>query len=402
MPQTTQPFFSIVIPTRDRSILIRELLWSILHQNFHDFEILVCDNSNDDLTQQILQEFADNRIVNIRTGGLAMAENYNAGINKVSGKYLMCISDKGFLKQGALKYLSALISAEGHKCVTWALDSFEYPGTYFQNPETAFKESKSIESSELLRFMLGSDWRNYEPAPMHCTSCISMELVLEIKKKHHNLCQNQNPDYTMAAQILLATQSVYNLKNSLAILRNVSEIEGLGNGRSLAKKTKESRVFLQDHAEWIQDTNRFTDVPIKDCPFIIDLMIKDTYKVLEDNNVNPDVYLEKSERLILYYLAAYEEIIWRRSLGVDMSPESKIWHEVLDAEISFVKDEVNKRLKTLLLRNALSFFKYFVKNNKVASTILKLYRKVRYYNSGIVYNDIYDCYKAALIEEYKN
>lgn len=402
MSQTTQPFFSIVIPTRDRSALVRDLLWSILHQNFHDFEILVCDNSNDDLTQKILKEFTDNRIVNIKTGGLAMAENYNAGINKVSGKYLMCISDKGFVKQGALKYLSALISAEGHKCITWALDSFEYPGTYVQNSQTATKESMSIESSEILRFMLGSDFRNYEPAPMHCTSCISMELVMDIKKKHLNLCQAQNPDYTMAAQILLAIPSVYNLKNSLVILRNVSAIEGYGNGHSLAKKTKESRVFLQDHEKWIQDTNRFADVPIKDCPFIIDLMIKDTYKVFEDNNVNPDVYLEKSERLISYYFFAYEEIIWRRSLGVDMSPESKIWLEAFDKEISFVKDEVTQRLKALQFRNALSFFKYFVKNNKAASRFLKIYRKARYQNSGIMYNSLENCYTAVLIEEYKN
>lgn len=396
-----KPFFSIVIPTRDRPDLIQGLIWSILEQTFSNLELIICDNSNNDLTQEVINTFQDNRIRNIRTGNLSMSENYNVGINHSIGEYLMCISDKGFLKQGALNYLYELIKNEKHQCITWALDNFVYPG-HFSSTATTQKESKLINSSDILRFMLGADYRNYEYAPMHCTSCISMELVNNIRAKHKNLCQAQNPDYTMAAQILLATKQIYNLQNNLAILRNVSMKDGYGTGHSLAKKTQESKNFLKDHAAWIQDTNRFIDVPIKDCPFIIDLMLKDTYTVFEDNNVNPDIFLDKQERLVAYYFFAYEEIIWRRSLGVDMSPESKIWLEAFNQETSIIKDEVNQRLKELKIRNVLSFLKYFVKNNKVALIILKIYRKARYRNKGIMYNNLEDCFKAVLIEEYKN
>ena len=59
-----------------------------------------------------------------------MSENYNAGINRSLGEYLMCISDKGFLKQGALHYLHELIKHEKHQCITWALDNFVYPGHF--------------------------------------------------------------------------------------------------------------------------------------------------------------------------------------------------------------------------------------------------------------------------------
>ena len=220
--------------------------------------------------------------------------------------------------------------------------------------------------------------------------------------KHQNLCQAQNPDYTMAAQILLVTNQIYNLKNNLVILRNVSTKNGYGTGHSLAKKTQESKNFLNDHANWIEYTNKFTDVPVQDCPFIIDLMIKDTYKVLEDNNVNPDIFLPRDERLISYYFFAYEEIIWRRSLGVDMRPESKIWLEAFNKESSSIKNEVNQRLKSLQLRDFLSYFKYFVKNNKATSYILNIYRKVRYRNNGILYNSLEDCHRATFIEEYTN
>ena len=45
-------FFSIVIPTRDRPDLIESLLFSILNQTFERFELLICDNSNNELTQK--------------------------------------------------------------------------------------------------------------------------------------------------------------------------------------------------------------------------------------------------------------------------------------------------------------------------------------------------------------
>ena len=131
--QNKEVFFSIVIPTRDRPDLIESLIFSILNQTFESFELLICDNSNNELTQEVITSFDDKRIQNIRTGNLEMSENYNAGINRTSGNYLMCISDKGFLKQGALKYLYDLIQNEKHQCITWALDNFVYPGNFSQS-----------------------------------------------------------------------------------------------------------------------------------------------------------------------------------------------------------------------------------------------------------------------------
>ena len=68
---------------------------------------------------------------------------------------------------------------EKHQCITWALDNFVYPGTFVESSAQK-KESRLLESSYILKFMLGADYRNYEFAPMHCTSCISMKLVSDI------------------------------------------------------------------------------------------------------------------------------------------------------------------------------------------------------------------------------
>jgi glycosyltransferase involved in cell wall biosynthesis len=395
-----EAFFSIVIPTRDRPDLIESLIWSILEQSFSGFELIICDNSNNELTQEVINKFYDSRINNIRTGNLQMSENYNVGINRANGKYLMCISDKGFLKQGALHYLYELIKHEKHQCITWALDNFVYPG-HFSPSNTLNKESRLIDSNYILRFMLGADYRNYEYAPMHCTSCISMELVNSIREKHINLCQAQNPDYTMAAQILLATSHIYNLKMNLVILRNVSTKDGYGTGHSLVKKTQESRIFLKDHAKWIEYTNKFTDVPIKDCPFIIDLMLKDTYKVLEDNNIDPNIFMPRDERLICYYVFAYDEILWRKRLGVNMTDETKLLRNTLLNEKISIQNEFKKRIRSMRVIAITSYFKYLIKRNIFTRFLLQIYRKIWYFNSGKKYDSIEDCYFNNVIKNYK-
>ena len=229
-----------------------------------------------------------------------------------------------------------------------------------------------------------------------------MELVNSIREKHVNLCQAQNPDYTMAAQVLLASSHIFNLKINLAILRNVSSKDGYGTGHSLAKKTQESRTFLNDHAEWIEYTNKFTDVPIKNCPFIIDLMLKDTYKVLEDNDVNPDRFLSKKERLVGYYYFAYDEILWRKSLGVNMTYEAALLNSSLLKEKNSIQKAFKAKTAPLKLQTFIAHFKFIIKRNSFTSLLLTMYRKLRYFNSGIQYNCIEDCYYDNVVEKYKS
>ena len=325
-----QPFFSIVIPSRDRDYLIHDLIWSILEQSFSDFEVIICDNSSNNLTQEVISQFEDNRIINIRTGNLKMADNWNVGINSVSGQYLMVISDKGFLKQGALSYLYDLIIEKKHKCITWNLDTFVLPNIFLK--EESNTNSIEVQSSELIKYMLGADWANFERAPMHCTSCVSMEVIAEIKDKHQNICNELNPDYIMAMQILLSIKSVYIIKQNLLVLRRPSFDQSYGNGTSFVKKTELSKRFLKDHKEWIQKTNEHTEVPIQNNHFVIDIILKDIYKVLKDNKVNPEIYLSKHERLTSYYYFTYKEILWRKRMGINMSVETKQWHKAFNIE----------------------------------------------------------------------
>jgi glycosyltransferase involved in cell wall biosynthesis len=100
----TTPFFSIVIPTFNRSDLLPYAVESILQQTFEDFEIIICDNCSGDDTPQVAQQFTDPRVTYIQTPRhFVIADNWEYGRSHATGKLIMMLSDDDALVRTALK-----------------------------------------------------------------------------------------------------------------------------------------------------------------------------------------------------------------------------------------------------------------------------------------------------------
>ena len=56
----TTPFFSIVYPTKNRPFLI-EYCYACLNQSFYDFEVIICDNSNNDETWFVTKKYKNDK-----------------------------------------------------------------------------------------------------------------------------------------------------------------------------------------------------------------------------------------------------------------------------------------------------------------------------------------------------
>ncbi len=89
-------FFSIVIPTWKRKIILKRLIEKLLKQNFnYDFEIIVCDSNSNDGTKKIVQDLRQttNKLKYINIIQNSLPEKRNIGIKSAKGKYIILMDD---------------------------------------------------------------------------------------------------------------------------------------------------------------------------------------------------------------------------------------------------------------------------------------------------------------------
>ena len=76
------PKVSVIIPTFNSELYIRETLESVIHQTLEDIEIIVVDSISQDKTISIIEEYItqDKRIKLIKRGKEWVSASRNAGI----------------------------------------------------------------------------------------------------------------------------------------------------------------------------------------------------------------------------------------------------------------------------------------------------------------------------------
>ncbi|NJE09304.1 glycosyltransferase family 2 protein, partial [Thermococcus sp. M39] len=83
-----KPTVSVVIPTYNRSNLLKRAIESVLSQEFEDFELIVVDDASSDNTPEVVESIEDGRIRYVRlkrnSGGPVTR---NTGIKKARGKF---------------------------------------------------------------------------------------------------------------------------------------------------------------------------------------------------------------------------------------------------------------------------------------------------------------------------
>ena len=102
------PFFSIVIPTYNRSRLVTYAIDSVLKQTFGDFEIVVCDNGSADDTPDVVRRITDPRVRYVRTPRhMVIADNWEFARSHARGRMVLMLSDDDALVRRLRAYRSA-------------------------------------------------------------------------------------------------------------------------------------------------------------------------------------------------------------------------------------------------------------------------------------------------------
>ena len=100
----SKPFFSVIIPTYNRSSLLNKAIKSVFKQNFNDYEIIIIDSNSNDNTEEIIKSFDQEKIIykKIETIG-NIAKSRNEGIKSSNGTWLAFLDSDDEWHENKLK-----------------------------------------------------------------------------------------------------------------------------------------------------------------------------------------------------------------------------------------------------------------------------------------------------------
>jgi Glycosyl transferase family 2 len=140
------PMFSVVIPTYNRSNLFPLAVQSILNQTYDDFEVVVSDNCSTDDTQAVASEFKDPRVRYVRTPRhTVIADSWEFGRTQARGNLILMLSDDDAMVNSALERFAYEASHQNADFIFSAVA--KYRDASFPGPEKNSVECPAFSGS---------------------------------------------------------------------------------------------------------------------------------------------------------------------------------------------------------------------------------------------------------------
>ncbi|NOY81743.1 MAG: glycosyltransferase family 2 protein [Kiritimatiellaeota bacterium] len=232
----TFPFFSILLPTKNRAALVPTAIQSVLRQTFPDFELIVADNDDTEATARTLGAFHDPRLIHLRTGKLSMADNWEMAAARARGRYSCFLEDKQAYKRDTLERLYTMLEEERVHSVRWQSDALcSYGNLHRLRHARTGPSPRRVTAEEVLRCFTGASYsRAKRYLPLGHFSAVHCDLVQRIRDgAAGRLCLPMSPDYTMAFSQLAVTDTVLVLSDALVVFATVT----LSNGMNIRRKS---------------------------------------------------------------------------------------------------------------------------------------------------------------------
>ncbi len=106
-----QPFFSIILPTRNNAEYLKGAMATVLNQDFDDYELIVSNNFSTDNTDEVARSFISDKLNYVKTNkDMYYDESWNFALSHSKGKYILMIGDDdGVMKDGLKKLKEEII-----------------------------------------------------------------------------------------------------------------------------------------------------------------------------------------------------------------------------------------------------------------------------------------------------
>jgi glycosyltransferase involved in cell wall biosynthesis len=328
-----EPFISVVIPTRNRGHLVRDAIWSVLWQDFDDYELIVSDNCSADGTAEAVREAGGARARYVRPESvLSMPDHWEFALEHARGRYVTYLCDDDVWVPGALARVAEVLESARADLVAIYSGIYNAPNwldTERQNMLYLAPYTGGVleyPSGETIR-RLYSECRVINEAPRMLNSFCRRETLGRVRAEAGRvflLC----PDYSFAALALARTPSWLYLDEPLH-LQGVFP-EGIGSTQSF-NRGEPSLEFAREFKE----ERLLRHVPLK--------------SLLVSNMITETLLLSKERLPALagyevdwanYFLSCRDDIATLGRNGVDTSADREDLERVLAGQPAAVRERV--------------------------------------------------------------
>lgn len=362
METNQNPFFSIVIPTKNRPILLRDAIESVLLQDFEDFELIVSDNFNEQETQDVIASFSQHpKFHSIRTDTeLNMIDHWEFATKHASGEYVIVLADRKVLYQSALKKIAKTIK-KYPKINTFSFGVQTYDEIHHKMGwNNSIGKTQIFETKTLITNLLKENYFSVRSLdiyfPKTLNGCYRNAYASELRREFGNYFNTKGvttPDYSSFIINCALNQKIVYIGEKLILTQG----EQMSNGRIFGAGK------FQNYMDKLGLQNPYIDVRIK-APLIYNLLHVDFFCIQKHFKRNIENY---SIDLSNYYRTNYYEILMKSEQGLDSEGKlyfEKAWFEAIKQDfnedqthqlINEAKIEFSKRNE----RIRFDFFKRF-------------------------------------------
>lgn len=355
----SRPFFSIILPTKNRPEFLRDAISSVVRQNFDDYELIVSDNFNDERTKKVVDEFKENpHLRSLRTEKeLNIPDHWEFAARNAKGIYALILTDRAFLRQGALKDISDTIKISNDPAVVfWKYGYFDEKKGILESEreEAGFK---IFNSTALLENYGRTMDAHFLPRPH--VGCYREDLIKKIRQDIGRLYLPYGPDFTSSLLALSYSESAVFIPRPLVFLQGATVSAGTQAQSSIVK-----------YLESLNIDDPYKYVPIK-APINGNLIFNDFFKIrdiaggnLRNVPVDWAFYFSKC-----YQELKEKEMLWR----VDKETLDGFWKEWARALSSFDED-LRRRVKKNIVKTWMGVLKSFLRMSPLGGVLVKIKR----------------------------
>jgi glycosyltransferase involved in cell wall biosynthesis len=328
------PFFTILIPTKNRPECIKRAVTSVLSQSFANYHVVVVDNSDNELataTAAQLRPIVDGRVRYVRASGqLSMPDNWEYASSFVEGEFATVLSDRNVYRPRSLELIADTAMRTGSPAVVWGCDLFGRDSSGLQYIRGQFSgRVYRHRSAGVIEAFCRNDaiYHHHMPRLLNC--CVHRETLKAIRSvTGGRICLPVSPDYTFGFLLLSVVDNIVQLDVPLYI--NC----GSGNGLSFRSGGAVGKRFMQDLQMTPEEL--FATAPCK-ALVSYNLMVRD-FNVVR-RLVAPRLGYIKID-MVEYYNQCFGEVLHRKWCGAPWKPDAIELYVSLQKEPDAVRSAV--------------------------------------------------------------